>query len=96
MEWSAVSLEQIVVLVIGLLGMPLTQWLKLKLGWEDLYVRILVIAVSVVLAFGNLFLMGSLTWEMLTLQNFANVFGLIYTAAAIWYGMLKEVRKARE
>lgn len=90
------TIEQVVLLVIGLLGMPLTQWLKSKLGWEDLYVRFLVIGVSVVLAFVDLFIMGSLTWTMLTLQNFANVFGLVFAGASIWYGMLKEVRRARE
>ena len=93
MEWSG-SLEQIVAVLISVLGMPLIQWLKAKLGWEDLYVRFLVIVVAGGLAFVDLFLMGSLTWEMLTLANFANVFAMVYAAATIWYGFLKEVKRA--
>jgi hypothetical protein len=84
----------IVMIAVGLMGMPLTQWLKQKLGWEDIYAQLLSGAVAVVLAFAELFLAGDLTWDMLTLANLAAVFTAVYTVASFWYGILKEARKS--
>ena len=92
MNWSE-NFESIVLVVIGLLGMPLTAYLKSKLNWSDLYALLLTGAVAFGLAALNLFLAGDLTVEMFTLQNFAEVFGMIFTAATVWYRLLKEGRK---
>lgn len=84
----------VLMIVVGLLGMPLTQWLKQKLNLTDIWAQLLSGAVAVVLAFAELFLAGDLTLDMFTLANFATVFGLVYTVASFWYGILKEARKS--
>lgn len=95
MVWSEI-LEILVMAVVGILGMPLTQWLKVRLGWQDLAVRILTVSVATVLAVVELFLMGDLSLEMFTLGNFTNVFTAIFTVAAIWFGVLKEGKRLKE
>jgi len=92
MNWNE-SFEGLVMLLIGALGMPLTAYLKTKLNWSDLYALLLAGAVAFALAAANLFIAGDLTIEMFTLQNFAEVFGMIFSAATIWYRLLKEGRK---
>lgn len=95
MSWSEI-LETLVMLLVGLAGMPLTQWLKKKLGWQDLAVRFLAVTVAVGLGILELFLMGDLTFDMLTWANFANVFTAVFTVATIWFGLLKEGKRLKE
>ena len=80
----------IVMGALGLLGSPLIGWIKSKLGWEDRWAVLLSGAVAVVLAIAELFIAGSLTLEMFTLENFAVAFTAVYTAAQVWYGLFKE------
>lgn len=89
MSWSEI-LEVLVMLVIGLLGMPLTAWLKARLRWSDLYAFVLTAVVAVVLSFAELFLMGDLSIRMFTLENFGNVFTAVFTVSQIWFRILKE------
>jgi hypothetical protein len=89
MSWSEI-IEVLVMLVIGLLGMPLTAWLKARLKWSDLYAFVLTAAVAVVLSFAELFLMGDLSIRMFTLENFGNVFTAVFTVSQIWFRILKE------
>jgi len=46
--------------------------------------------VSVVLAFAELFIAGSLTLEMFTLANFGVAFSAVYAAAQLWFSLFKE------
>ena len=89
MDWSEV-LNYVIMVLLGLLGgKPLVDWLKEKLGWEDIYVVILTGAVAAVVAIAELFLAGSLTLEMFTLENFAVVWSLVYSASQVWYSIFK-------
>jgi len=89
MSWSEI-IEVLVMLVIGLLGMPLTAWLKARLKWSNLYALVLTSVVAVVLSFAELFLMGDLSLDMFTLANFGNVFTAIFTVSQIWFRILKD------
>ena len=75
---------------LGLLGSPLIGWIKKKLGLEARWAVLLAGAVAVVLAFVELFLAGSLTLEMFTLENFAVAFSAVYATSQVWYGLFKE------
>ena len=76
--------------VLSLLGSPLIGWLKSKLGLEDRWAVVLAGAVSVVLAIAELFIAGSLTLEMFTVENFAVAFTAVYTVAQVWFGLFKD------
>ena len=78
-------LRYLVMGALGLLGSPFIEWIKNKLGWEARWAVLLAGAVAVVLAFAELFLAGSLTLEMFTLENFAVAFSAVYAASQVWY-----------
>jgi len=89
MDWAEI-LKYVVMGLLGLLGSPLIDWLKNKLGIQDRLAVLLTGVVATVLAFAELFLAGSLTLEMFTLENFAVAFTAVYTAAQVWFGLLKD------
>ena len=87
-------LKTIVFLVLAFLGMPLTQYLKDKLGWDQQAALLLTGAVAAVLGLAQLFLAGDLTLADFTLENFAAVFGMTFTIAQVWYKLLMFGREA--
>ena len=90
MDWSQI-LNYVIMTLLGLLGgKPLIDWLKEKLGWEDLYVAILAAVVAVVVAVAELFLAGELSLEMFTLENFAIAWTAVYSASQAWYSVFKD------
>ena len=89
MSWSEIF-NYVVMTVLALLGSPLISWIKNKLGWEDRWAVLVAGVVATGLAFAELFLAGSLTLEMFTLENFAVAFTAVYTVAQVWFGLFKE------
>ena len=92
MEWHDVFMT-VLMLVVGLLGMPITQWLKDQLKLSGTYALLITGTVSAALAVGELFLMGQLTIDSFTVQNFTHAFGLIFSVATVWYRVLQEGKK---
>lgn len=89
------NLVTLVTTVLIFLGMPLTQWLKKRLGLEDLWAFGLTALVATVLAIADLAVQGRLTPDLLTVQNFGMAFSMVFTVSQIWYRLLKE-KKIKE
>lgn len=79
----------IITLVTGLIGVPIIQWIKNSLGWEDKKALVLAAAVSVVLAFAELLLTNQIDLTELTIENLPKLFASIFTVATIYYGLFK-------
>ncbi|RMD57937.1 hypothetical protein D6833_13410 [Candidatus Parcubacteria bacterium] len=87
------TLVSIVTAVLTFLGMPLTQWLKKRLGWEDFWAFGLTALVATALAIADLAIQGKLTPDLLTVQNFGVAFSMIFTVSQVWYRLLKETQR---
>ena len=75
----------IVTIIVGLLGMPLTNWLKAQLGVDGKQALILTALVAGLLAVSELMLTGALVPGEITVANFPGVFGLVFATATIYY-----------
>ena len=73
------------VLVVALLGVPLTQAIKNWLGWSEKA----ALALSAVVAFGialvEVWLDGKVDFVGLTPADVPGVFGLVFTVATVYY-----------
>jgi len=76
-------------IVLMLLGAPITQWLKNKLGIQDKLALLLTGLVAVVIAIAELFLANVLSFESFTLENFPLAFSAVMTVATFYYHLLK-------
>lgn len=86
----------LVTLVLGFLGMPLTNFFKSTFNIVDKGALALAGLVAAALAVAELFLMGQITPDALTLEQFPGTFGLIYASAMFWYRMLAAESKPEE
>ena len=78
----------LITVVVGLLGMGITQWLKQKFNLADIWALVLTGAVSLVLAVGELFLSGALGIADFTIANLPAVLGNVFALATIFYKLL--------
>ena len=81
----------VIILILGALGAPLTQWLKTTLGLQDGWAVAVTGIVAALVAIAEIFLSGAVGLGDLTLANFPAVFGLVFTAATVYYQLLKGV-----
>lgn len=81
-------LEFVVALAIGFIGMGLTQWLKIQLKIADKLALLLTVAVSLVLAVGELLATGAITGESFQLAALPATLGGIFSLATIFYKLL--------
>lgn len=89
------SSEQIALLVVGtLLGLfeevRIVDFIKNRLGWEDVSAKLLAAAVSVLVSFAGLFVSGEIGLADFTLANFPYVFAPVYALAELVYFFRKE------
>jgi len=87
MEVKEIILK-VVELGMYLLGMPLTQWLKVKLNLKDKWALVLAGTVALVLALVQVFVQGDLSLSSFTLEQFSASFGVIFAVAVYWYRLL--------
>jgi hypothetical protein len=83
-------LQFLVVVVIGILGVPITQAFKNYFHLEDKGAVILTAIVSGVLALLELWLSGQVDFADVTLRNFPELFGLIFAVGTIYYHIMKD------
>lgn len=81
-------------LLTGVLGMPLTAWLKAKWGLKDTKAFLLAAAVAAVLAIADQALAGALSLETVTLETFYEVFGSIFLVSQTFYRLFTEYEKS--
>lgn len=74
-------------LLTGILGMPLIQYLKTKLGWSSTKARLLAAAVAALLAIIDQSLAGQLSLSTVVLDNFYEVFTSVFAVATLVYGL---------
>lgn len=88
MEWQELF-TIVITLLIGVLGSGLTEYLKNKLGWDEKAAVVLTGVVAAVLGALQVFLSGAFGFGDLTWETLPALFGLIFTAATIYYKLLK-------
>lgn len=81
--------EWVIGVVLILLGAPLTQVIKVKLGWSNKLALLLTAVVATVIAVAELVLTQALDFQSFTLENFPYAFGVVFSAATIYYQLLK-------
>lgn len=78
----------LITVVVGLLGMGITQWLKAKLGLQDIWALVLTGGVSLALAVAEMFLSGAIGIADFTVANLPAVLGGIFSLATVFYKIL--------
>lgn len=89
METANLLYNVLTAIVFGLLGMPLTGWLKEKLGWDDLKAWFLSAAVAVLLALLQLYGSGYFLETPITWANFSLIFFAVWEVAKGLFKVLK-------
>lgn len=89
-QWRAVF-EYAIMLLVGALGAPITQFFKNVLGWKDRAALVLTGVISAVVAVAEVWLAGQFGFAELTLENFPEAFFLVSTAATFYYQLMKGV-----
>lgn len=79
----------IITIVVGLLGAPVTQFIKNATGMEDRYALGLTMVVAFVLAVADMFLSGNLDFAAITVENFPQSFTAVFSVMTIYYAWLK-------
>lgn len=82
-------LNSFVTLILGLLGMPLTTWLKNKFNLTDTGALVLSAAVAVVLALVQLLGVGYFTQTPITWENFGVIFWAVWGIASAFFKLFK-------
>lgn len=85
--WQDV-LYYVVPIAIGFLGVPLTQFLKGKLGIDGKYALLLTYVVAGLLAVTQLVLMKQLDIGNITPETLPATFGLVFATATAYYKFL--------
>jgi protein-S-isoprenylcysteine O-methyltransferase Ste14 len=93
-EWHGV-IQVVIQLITGAVGVPIFNYIKLKLSLEDLQAQLLVALLAALLGVFEVFVtaqvgLGDFTWEA-----FPQAFGIVFAAAQVWFRYLKE-REASE
>jgi len=83
------SFAIIVSVLLGLLGVPFVSWVKGKLSVSEGKALLIAGAVAAALAVAQLFAAGQLGVADFGLDNLAATFGVIFSAASIFYKVLK-------
>jgi len=83
------SFAIIVSVLLGLLGVPFVTWVKGKLSVSEGKALLIAGAVAGVLAVAQLFAAGQLGFADFGLDNLAATFGVIFSAATVFYKALK-------
>lgn len=78
----------VVQFVIGMIGMPLVDFLKKKLGLESTAALFFAAAGAAVLGIGALFLSGEIGLVDFTWANLPNAFAAAFAAATLAYKLL--------
>lgn len=86
-NWSDLF-QLVILLVIGLLGVPVTQALKNWLGWKDKAALGLTAGIAFVVAALEVYLSGLVNFAGLGLQDIPGLFGLLFTTATVYYKLL--------
>lgn len=75
----------VISLLGGLVGVPLTQFLKNQFDLKDKGALSLSAGIAALIAISELLLTHQLDILTITIDNFPNVFGLVFTTATIYY-----------
>ena len=87
-EWRDV-LQFIITLLIGLIGVPITQAFKNYFHFEDKPAIILTAVIAGLMALLEVWLSGQVAFESITVKNFPEFFGLIFAVGTIYYHLMK-------
>ncbi len=79
----------VVSVLLGLLGVPFVSWVKGKLSVSEGKALLIAGAVAAALGVGQLFAAGQLGLADFSLDNLAATFGVIFSAATVFYKVLK-------
>jgi len=79
--------------LLGLLGVPFVDWVKIKWGFADGKALLIAGAIAAALGTLQLFLAGEIGFADFSIDNLAYTFSAIFTAAQIFYKLLKYGRK---
>jgi len=79
----------LLVVLTGLFGMPITNWLKQQFNLKDQAALLLAGAVSAVLALGVLWANGQLLPEAVTFDRFPEILSAVFTVATVFYKILR-------
>jgi uncharacterized membrane protein YeaQ/YmgE (transglycosylase-associated protein family) len=88
MEWQEIF-TILITLIIGVLGSGLTEYFKNKLGWDEKAAVVLTGVIAAVLGALQIFLSGAFGFGDLTWETLPALIGLIFTAATLYYKLLK-------
>lgn len=87
-------MEEALYWLVGVVGVPLVNFLKSRLGWEGVQALWLTVAVSAVLGVGALLLSRELDWiDFVNPQSFFAALGSILAAATLAYKLLVGVKR---
>ena len=82
-------LQFVLTLVIGLIGVPITQAFKNYLHFTDKPAIILTAIIAGALALVEVYLSGQVVFSDITVRNFPEFFGLIFAIGTIYYHLMK-------
>lgn len=82
-------LQFLLTVLIGLIGVPITQAFKNYFHFTDKPAIILTAVIAGLLAFLEVWLSGQVVFEAITLKNFPEFFGLIFAVGTIYYHLMK-------
>ena len=85
---SELAIILLLQVLVGVLGMPVMDWIKKKLGLEGTAALFLVAALSTVAGIGALFVSGEVGLMEFTWVNLPHVFTVVFTAATIAYRLI--------
>jgi hypothetical protein len=75
--------------LVGFVGVPLVNFVKMKFGLEGKMAMLLVVVVSVLLALASLFVSKEMELADFSLANFFAAFGQVLAAATMAYKLLQ-------
>lgn len=82
-------IELLIMLITGVLGMPVTQWFKSKLGVDGTSALALSLAVSGVLAVFALFVTGALGVSDFTWEALPATLAVVWSTAVLVYNGIR-------
>ena len=81
-------MEQILNWLVGAIGVPLVQLLKVKFGVEGKTAMLLTAVVSMVLGYTLLWITDELAIQEMSFENLALVFGQVLSSATLVYKLI--------
>lgn len=83
-------------IITGLVGMPIVNWLKALLGWEDKYALALASGVSILLGVGVAFANGVFTGIGTDPVSIFNAITAVFATATLYYKFLVSGKPAEQ